>query len=146
MAHSAGARSAVSLPFTSFKVSCRPTSKTHTWLSQHGFLSHQDPTWLASVCRDPYIIHLNIVLQVVGSLYFGGKSGMFQMGRLYLRSPLGFPSRATPKRPQLTRRAPPGAQHPAKMVSKPGRPPEPTAKTKEAMRQHKKPPGVGPQV
>ena len=38
--------------------------------------------------RDPYIIHLNIALYMVVSLYFGGKSNMFQMGKMYLlRSP-----------------------------------------------------------
>ena len=40
------------------------------------------------VCRDPYIIHLNIALSMVVSLDFGGKN-MFQKGKMYLlRSPV----------------------------------------------------------
>ena len=36
--------------------------------------------------RHPYITHLNIVLYMVVSLYFGGKA-MFQMGKMYFKEP-----------------------------------------------------------
>ena len=36
------------------------------------------------LCRDPYILHLNIALQVVVFLYSGVEKNMFQMGKTYL--------------------------------------------------------------
>ena len=32
--------------------------------------------------RDPYTIHLDIALQMVVSLFFGGKSNLFQMSKM----------------------------------------------------------------
>ena len=53
-------------------------------------LHHLNHSRGASPNRDPYIIRLNIALQMVISLYFGVEKATFQMGKVYLlRSPHG---------------------------------------------------------
>ena len=56
----------------------RKTIHTHTHIPKRVPKQNKHQAWQSlpnrSLSRDPYIIHLNIALQMVVSLYFGGKS------------------------------------------------------------------------